>query len=325
VGYRVSDMRMERKEPDGGWRLLEWIADLLVFSSLRDKIGLKRTKAPYTGGSLISPGTFRLFRAVGVDIRQIYGSSEAGLCCCHRVDDVKFESIGTPLPGMQVKVSPEGELLWKGDCVFQGYLKDPKKTAEALVDGWYHSGDAAHIDEDGHVIYLDRMADMMDLGSGLKYSPQHIEGSLKFSPYIRDTIAVGGKRFSYVVALVQIDFEFVGKWAEKRHIPYTTFADLSQKPQVLDLVEEELKKLNLTLPEGSRVKKFACLHKELDPDEEELTRTRKLRRDFVERKYEGLLTAIAEGKSTFEASSEFKYRDGGTGVTTTSVSIRQLF
>ncbi len=325
VGYKVADMRMEKQEPFFFWRLLAKAADLLVFRSLRDKIGLKNTRSPYTGGSLISPGTFRLFRAVGVAIRQIYGSSEAGLCCCHRVEDVKFESIGQPMPGMEAKISPDGELLWKGDCVFQGYFKNPDKTAEALKDGWYHSGDAAHIDDDGHVIYLDRMSDMMDLGHGRKYSPQHIEGSLKFSPYIRDVIAVGGGNIPYIVALVQIDFEFVGKWAEKRHIPYTTFADLSQKTDVLDLVEEELKKLNMTLPEGSQVKKFVALHKELDPDEEELTRTRKLRREFVEKKYADLLNAVTSGASSFAASSEIKYRDGSTGFTATTVAIRELF
>lgn len=324
LGYKVSDMRMEGKEPPLIWKCGRALGDVLVFRPLRDKIGLKNTRSPYTGGSLISPGTFRLFRAIGVDIRQIYGSSEAGLCCCHRADDVKFESIGTPLPGMQAKVSEEGELLWKGDCVFQGYFKNPQKTAEVIVDGWYRSGDAAHIDEDGHIIYLDRMDDMLELGDGHRYSPQHIEGSLKFSPYIRDVIAIGGGLFPYVVALVQIDFEFVGKWAEKAHIPYTTYADLSQKQQVMELVERELRKLNMSLPERSRVKKFVCLHKEFDPDEEELTRTRKLRRSFIERKYADLLGAIARDESSFVASSEIKYRDGGRGVTTTEVAIREL-
>ncbi len=324
VGYRMADVRMEKKEISISWRLLDVLADVLVFRPLRDKIGLKNTRAPYTGGSLISPGAFRLFRAIGVDIRQIYGSSEAGLCCCHRIGDVKYDSIGIPLPGMQASISPSGELLWKGDCVFQGYYKNAEKTAEVLVDGWFRSGDAAHIDEDGHIIYLDRMDDMMELGDGRTYSPQHIEGSLKFSPYIRDAIAVGGGRFSYVIVLVQIDFELVGKWAEKRHIAYTTFADLSQKAEVLNLLEQELQKLNQSLPEASRVRKFVSLHKELDPDEEELTRTRKLRRTFVERKYEKLLNAIAAGESSFVASSEVKYRDGSRGVTATTVAIKDI-
>jgi len=324
IGYKVSEMKREGRNPGLRGNVLYQLANLLVFRSLRDKIGLKNTRAPYTGGALISPGTFRFFRAVGIKLRAIYGSSEAGLCCCHRGDDIKFESIGVPLPGMQVKISEEGELLWKGNCIFLGYYKDPEKTARVLVDGWYHSGDAAYIDEDGHIMYLDRMADMRELEGGSRFPPQHIEGRLKFSPYIRDAVAVGGGKIPYVAALVQIDFDSVGKWAERRRIPYTTFADLSQKPQVYELVEKEILELNQSLPDASRVKKFVCLHKELDPDEEELTRTRKLRRDFIEKKYGDLLDAIAQGKETFQASSEVKYRDGGRGATTTAVSIRTV-
>lgn len=324
IGYKVSEMRMEGRTPGLRWNVLYRLANFLVFRSLRDKIGLKNTRAPYTGGALISPGTFRLFRAVGIDLREIYGSSEGGLCCCHRGDDVKFESIGVPLPGMKVKINEEGEMLWKGDCIFLGYYKDPEKTAQVLVDGWYHSGDAAYVDEDGHVMYLDRMADMMELEGGARFSPQHIEGRLKFSPYIRDAISVGGGKLPYVAALVQIDFDSVGKWAERLHIPYTTFADLSQKSRVYELVEKEIAKLNQGLPDASRVKKFVCLHKELDPDEEELTRTRKLRRDFIEKKYGDLLDAVAQGNETFEASSDVKYRDGSRGVTATSVTIKAI-
>ena len=324
IGYKVADMKMGGKIPGLRWKVLYWLANLLVFRSLRDKIGLKNTRAPYTGGSLISPGTFRLFRAIGINLREIYGSSEAGLCCCHRGDDVKFESIGVPLPGMDVTISDEGEMLWKGGCIFLGYYKDPEKTSQVLIDGWYHSGDAAYIDDDGHIIYLDRMADMMELEGGIRFSPQHIEGSLKFSPYIRDAIAVGGGRIPYVAALIQIDFDSVGKWAERRHIPYTTFADLSQKPEVYELVEKEVGNLNRSLPEASRVRKLVSLHKEFDPDEEELTRTRKLRRDFIEKKYGDLLDAIIQGRQTFQASSEVKYRDGSRGVTSILVTIKTL-
>lgn len=325
LGYRVADMKMAGKVPNLPWRALYAVANVLVFRSLRDKIGLKKTRSPYTGGALISPGTFRFFRAIGIDLREAYGSSEAGICCCQFKDDVKYESIGLPLPGMELRISREGEMLWRGECIFQGYYKNPQKTSEVLIDGWYHSGDAGHLDEDGHIIYLDRMSDMMELGEGVQYSPQHIEGSLKFSPYIRDVIAMGGGRFNYVVALVQIDFDSVGKWAERRHMAYTTFADLSQKPEVYDLVEEEVRNLNQSLPEKTRVKKFVCLHKELDPDEEELTRTRKLRREFLERKYQELLDAVSEGKDTFLAKSEIKYRDGSRGETSTTVNIRTLF
>jgi len=325
IGYKFADLKMEHKDPNCLWRILYILANLMVFRSLRDKIGLKNTRSPYTGGSLISPGAFRFFRAVGVGLREAYGSSEAGLCCCHLEDDVKYESIGLPLPGIELRISKTGEMLWRGNCIFLGYYKDPDKTRKALVDGWYHSGDAGHINEDGHIIYLDRMADMMELAGGVKYSPQHIEGTLKFSPFIRDVIAVGGGRFTYVIALIQIDFDSVSKWAERKHIVYTTFSDLSQKAEVYDLVENEVKSLNRSVPEATRVKKFVCLHKELDPDEEELTRTRKLRRDFLDRKYKELLTAVHEGKKSVLVRSEVKYRDGSRGETTTQVKIKTLF
>jgi long-chain acyl-CoA synthetase len=325
IGYRVGDLKTEGKDPSWIWKTLYWLANGLVFRSLRDKIGLKNTRSPYTGGALISHGTFRFFRAVGIDLREAYGSSEAGLCCCHFRGNIKYESIGLPLPRMELRISEDGEMLWRGNCIFLGYYKDPEKTKEVLIDGWFHSGDAAYVDKDGHIIYLDRVSDMMELEGGVKYSPQHIEGSLKFSPYIKDVIAVGGERFSYVIALIQIDFDSVGKWAERQHITYTTFADLSQKPHVYDLVEKEIKALNRNLPEATRIKKFVCLHKELDPDEEELTRTRKLRRDFLERKYGELLNEILEDKDTFLARSEIKYRDGSRGETKTSVKIKTLF
>ena len=293
---------------------------------LRDKVGLSQTRSPYTGGATIGPDIFRFFRAIGLDLREIYGSSEAGLCCCHVGGDIKFETIGPPMPGMEAKITKDGELWWKGSSVSPGYYKMPDKTAESFTAGWFHSGDAAHIDEEGHIIFLDRMADMMELPGGKKFAPQYIESRLKFSPYIRDVIVVGGgNERPYPSVLVQIDFDIVGKWAENHHIPYTTFTDLSQKPQVYDQVEKDLKKVNQTLPEGGRVKKFVCLHKELDPDEAELTRTRKLRRDFVETKYGEMLKAIYEDKDAFQAESEIKYRDGRRGKTTTSVAIKTLF
>jgi len=324
VGYKVADIKMSKKNPSLIWKVLYWLANALVFHSLRDKIGLLHTRSPFTGGALISPGTFRFFCAVGIPLRTIYGTSEAGLCCCHVKEDIKCESMGVPLPGMGFKISEDGEILWSGDGVFLGYYRDPEKTAEVLIDGWYHSGDAGYVDEDGHIIYLDRMSDMKELASGVKYPPQPIEARLKFSPYIKDVIAVGGKPLSYVVALVQIDFDSVGKWAERQHIAYTTFVDLSQKPEVYDLIEKEIIALNRSLPETTRVKKFICLHKELDPDEEELTRTRKLRRDFLEKKYGELLNAISEGKDSFLAKSEVKYRDGSRGETTILVKIKIL-
>jgi long-chain acyl-CoA synthetase len=324
IGYRVVGVKMDASERNTIWKLPYWIANLLVFRPLRDKIGLRNAKSAYTGGALISPGCFRLFRALGVNLRDLYGTSEASQCCCNCGEDAKFETIGFPMPGMEVRINKEGQMLWKGPCVFHGYYKDPDKSAEALADGWYNSGDAGDIDEDGHLLYLDRLSHMMELEGGLKYGPQQIEGRLKFSPFIKDVVVCGGGKIPYVIALVQISLEAVGKWAERCHIPYTTFADLSQKQKVYDLVEKELKHLNTNLPEAARVKKFVCLHKELDPDEEELTRTRKLRRDFLMKKYNNLIDAIVVGKDTFFATSEVKYSDGSQGVISTSLSIRTI-
>jgi long-chain acyl-CoA synthetase len=326
VGYKVADTVLEHREPNLFWRGLRWLADVTTLEPLRDKIGMSNTRSPYTGGATIGPEIFRFFRALGLDLREIYGSSEAGLCCCHVGGDIKFETIGPPMPGMEAKITEEGELWWKGTSVASGYYKNPEKTAESFAEGWFKSGDAAYLDEDGHIIFLDRMKDMMELAGGKKFAPQFIESRLKFSPYIRDVIVVGGgEERPYPAVLVQIDFAIVGRWAERNHIPYTTFTDLSQKPQVYDLVEKDLMKVNRALPEGGRVKKFICLHKELDPDEAELTRTRKLRREFVETKYGGMLKAMYEDKDAFQAESEIKYRDGRKGKTTTSVQIRKLF
>jgi long-chain acyl-CoA synthetase len=324
ISYKIVDLKMSKKNLSTIWKALYWLGNAFVFRSLRDKIGLLHTRSPFTGGALISPGTFRFFRAVGVPLRTIYGTSEAGLCCCHFGDDVKSESMGRPLPGVGLKISEEGEILWKGDGVFLGYYKDPKKTGEVLIDGWWHSGDAGYLDDDGHIIYLDRMTDMRELEGGVKYPPQNIEARLKFSPYIKDVIALAGKGLPYVVALIQIDFESVGKWAERKHIAYTTFIDLSQKPEVYGLIENEIKILNRSLPEAIRVKKFVCLHKELDPDEGELTRTRKLRRDFLEKKYAEIIGGILENKESVVAKSEIRYRDGSIGETTILVRIKIL-
>jgi len=325
IGYKVTDLKLAKTNPNWRWRILYWLADVAAFRPLRDKIGLRQTKHPIAGGTLVSPGAFRFFRAVGVPIIIQYGSSEAGICCAHREDDARPDSIGKPFPGTELKISEDGEMLWRGDGLFKGYYKDPKKTAEVLEGGWFHSGDAGYLDRDGHLVYLDRVSDMKELRDGIKYAPQHVESRLKFSPYIRDIISVGGGNLSYVVALVQIDFGSVGQWAERNHIPYTTFADLSQKPQVQDLIENEIKALNTYLREATRIRKFACLPKELDPDEEELTRTRKLRREFIEKKYRELIDAIAEDKDSFLVKSEIKYRDGSKGETATLVNIKNLF
>ena len=205
--------------------------------------------------------------------------------------------------------------------MFDGYHKNPEKTAETLVDGWCHTGDAVNIDEGGHLLFIDRLEHMGQLSSGIKYAPQYVEGRLRFSPYIKDAMVIGGKDKEFVSAILNIDFAMAGKWAERNHIPYTTFVDLSQKKEIADLVQKDLVRVNSYLPEPARVRRFVLLHKEFDADEAELTRTRKLRRGFMEERYKDLINAMYSDGKEVNVKAPVTYRDGRKGVVTTSIKV----
>jgi len=324
VGYRVADMRFEERKVNLLWRLLYALGEVAVFQPLRDKLGLSRTRSAYTAGAALSPDAVRFFRAIGVNLKNLYGSTEAILHTVHRDDDLKFASVGKPVPGVQIKIAENGEILLRSASVFVGYYKDPEETAKTLRDGWFHTGDAGYIDEDGHLIYLDRVKDMLELAGGERFSPQYIEGRLKFSPYIRDVMAVGGADKLYVTTIIIIDFDNVGHWAEKRRLAYTTFVDLSQKPEVYDLIRADVERVNQTLPPAAHVRKFVLLHKEFDPDEAELTRTRKLRRAYMEDRYQLMIDAMYGGSEEVHVQAEVKYRDGREGIVETAVQIMTL-
>ena len=232
--------------------------------------------------------------------------------------------VGRPALGTETRITEEGELLVRSESMFSGYHKDPAKTAETLIGGWCHTGDAVHIDEEGHLIFLDRLEHMGELSSGTKYAPQYIEGRLRFSPYIKDAMVIGGKDRDFVTAILNVDFSMVGKWAERNRIPYTTFVDLSQKNEVAGLVQKDLLRVNGYLPEAARVRKFVLLHKEFDPDEAELTRTRKLRRDFMETRYKDLINAMYQNDQTVTVRAPVTYRDGREGTVTTDINVRSI-
>jgi long-chain acyl-CoA synthetase len=322
VGHKIADMQFEGKTPNLFWRVLHGIAYLALFRPLKDRLGLSNVRFAVTGSSVLSLDTFRLIHAIGIELRQCYASTEAGLISSHGKGEIKFESVGRPALGTSLRITKEGELLVTSDCMFMGYHKDPEKTAVTLMDGWCHTGDAVNINEQGHLIFMDRLEHMGLLKSGAKYAPQYIEGRLRFSPYIKDAMVIGGKDKDYVAAIINIDFAMVGKWAERHHIPYTTFVDLSQKKEVADLVRQDLERVNGYLPESSRVQKFVLLHKEFDPDEAELTRTRKLRREFMEKRYKDLIDALYGGKEKVDVQAPVTYRDGRQGVVTTSIQVR---
>jgi long-chain acyl-CoA synthetase len=324
VGYRVADLRFEERRVNLLWRLLYGLGEVALFQPLRDKLGLSRIRSAYTSGAALSPDAVRFFRAIGVNLKNLYGSTEGILHSVHRDGDVKFGSVGRPAPGVEIKIAEDGEILIRSASVFVGYYKDPEGTAKTLCDGWFHTGDAGHIDEDGHLIYLDRVKDLLELAGGEKFSPQYIEGRLKFSPYIRDVMAIGGADKAYVSTIIIIDFDNVGRWAEKRGLAYTTLVDLSQRPETYDLIRADVEQVNRSLPPPARVRKFVLLHREFDPDDAELTRTRKLRRAFMEDRYSDVVDTMYAGGEQVHVRAEVKYRDGRTGVVETGVRIMTL-
>jgi long-chain acyl-CoA synthetase len=321
IGYRVADMRFGKGSVPVAWRFLGWLGEIAVFAALRDKLGLSRVKSAYSSGAALSPDVVRFFRAIGVNIRNLFGSTEAIIHTLHVGNDVKFETVGVPPPNVQLRITPEGEIVVKSPSVFQGYYKNPETTAQALEDGWFHTGDAGYLRDDGHLIYLDRVKDLLELRSGAKFSPQYIEGQLKFSQYVKDVMVVGGRERAFVTAIINIDFANVGRWAEKNRLTYTTFVDLSQKTEVYDLIKQDVLRVNEPLPPPARVKSFVLLHKEFDPDEGDLTRTRKLRRNVMEERYRELIEAMYGGESEVRVSAQVKYRDGRTGTVETAVRV----
>lgn len=330
IGYRMADKHYAKETIGLGLKLLYWLGDRLVFHPLRNQLGLVNVRTAITAGAALSPDMFRFFRALGINLKQVFSSTETtAVGTMHQEGDVRFATVGTPPPGVRLKITDQGEICLCGGNIFIGYYKNEEATAKALEidqDGsrWFHSGDAGYIDENGHLIYLDRLKDMIELASGEKFSPQFIEGRFKFSPYIRDVMAVGGSDKHFVAALVSIDFANVGRWAEKRGIPYTTYIDLSQKPEVYDLVQKDVREVNKTMPEGGRVKKFVLMHKEFDADEAEMTRTRKLRRGYLADHYQNIIDSIYSDSEQVTVSAVVHYQDGREGVVETALRIMKL-
>ena len=324
VGYKMADFNFANKKPNLFWRLLYSIAYFLLFRPLKDRLGLSNVRFAVTGSSVLSLDTFRLIHAIGIELRQNYGSTEAGLISSHGKGEIKFESVGRPAIGTEVRITDGGELLVRSNCLFNGYHQDDKKTTETLVDGWCRTGDAVNIDDDGHLLFIDRMDHLGQLRSGIKYAPQYVEGRLRFSPYIKDAMVIGGKDKDFVSAIINIDFGMVGKWAERNHLPYTTFVDLSQKEEVADLVRKDMLRVNGYLPEPARVQRFVLMHKEFDADEAELTRTRKIRREFMEERYKDLIESMYNDGNEIDIQAPVTYRDGRKGFVSTSIKVRDI-
>lgn len=324
IGLKVADMKAGQKKIGLTWRFIYLLVYQALFRQLRDRLGLSNLDVVYSAGGAISPDIIKYFKALGIDVRLFYGSTEQGVMSMPREGDIRPETSGPPVPWVEVKLSDEGEILIKNRYPYSGYYKNPEATAEKVKDGWFYTGDFGHLNEDDHLIVIDRMEDLKELASGKKFSPQYSEVRLRFSPYIKDALVIGGPDKGYVTVLINIDLDNVGRFAEANHIAYTTFTDLSQKVEVIDLIKKEINKVNQTLPEWTRIKKFVNLHKEFDADEDELTRTRKLRRTFVEDRYKDLIDALYGEKDIYRVEASVTYRDGRKGTIETSITVNEV-
>jgi long-chain acyl-CoA synthetase len=301
-------------------RLNYGIGNLLVYGPLKNVLGLSRVRVAYTAGAAIGPDLFRFYRSIGLNLKQFYGSTETCAYVCMQPDGrIKFDSVGLPAPGVEVKLAPNGEVLVKSPAMLKEYYKRPDATAEVIdSDGYFHTGDAGIFDEEGHLKIIDRAADVGRMNTGAIFAPNYIENKLKFFPFIKEAVAFGNER-DMVCAFINIDMEAVGNWAERRGIPYSGYTDLAGKRETYELIAECVEKVNADLAtealmSGTQVHRFLVLHKELDPDDDELTRTRKVRRRFVAEKYKVLIDAMYAGRITQHIETQVKFEDGRKGV-----------
>jgi long-chain acyl-CoA synthetase len=300
-------------------RLLYALGRLFVFGPLRNTLGMSRIRVAYTAGEAIGPDLFKFYRSIGVNLKQLYGQTEScAYACIQRDGQVKYDSVGSPSPGMEIKIGENSEVLVRGVSLLKEYYKRPDATAEAIdSEGYFHTGDAGVLDNDGHLRIIDRAKDVSKMASGKVFAPKYIENKLKFFSYIKEAVVFGADR-DFIGAFINIDFEAVGNWAERRNIPYSGYIDLAGNPAVSKLVSDCIEKMNRELSGEkmlghAQISRFLVLHKELDPDDDELTRTRKVRRGFVEEKYKPLIQAIYGGLSEQFIETDVRFEDGRIG------------
>lgn len=321
VGLESAKYKMTGNTMPLGLKIKSWLGTQMVFRPLINQIGFLRLRRAYTGGAALGPELFNFYQAIGVNLKQIYGQTEiVGIAYMHRDGDIRSETVGKPLPGTECKISDEGEILSRSASVTPGYFELPEKSEELLEGGWLHSGDAGFIDEHGHLVVIDRISDVMHNKNGEMFSPMFLENALKFSPYIKEAVIYGDKE-DYVACLINADPIVVGKWAEDRGISYTTYMDLSGKPEVAQLMMEQVLDVNSRAEKDHfKIKRFALLYKLLDVDDGELTKTGKIRRKFVRERYQNLYDALYdESVSEKDVEASFQYRDGQSATVKTNI------
>lgn len=328
VARRVGVDILDGKPVSFGDRLLYGLGNALVYGPLKNVLGFSRIKLAYTAGEAIGPEIFSFYRSLGINIKQIYGSTEASVFICVQPNgEVYADTVGKPAPGVELKIAENGEVLFRSPGVFQAYFKQPDKTAEdKTADGWVHTGDAGIFNEQGHLKIIDRAKDVGRMLSGQMFPPKYLENKLKFFPFIKEAVAFGDKRDS-VGCFINIDLEAVGNWAERRGLAYSGFQDLAAQTVVYDLIQECVEKVNADLAadpmlSGCQIGRFLLLHKELDADDGELTRTRKVRRKFINERYADQIEALFDGRTSVRVETEVTFEDGRKGVVRADLAIR---
>lgn len=331
LAKRVGPTLMDGKSVGVGDRLLYALGDVLVYGPLRNNLGFSRVRVAYTAGEAIGPDLFSFYRSIGINLKQLYGSTETAVFVCLQPDhEARADTVGVPCAGVEIKVADNGEILVKSPGLLKGYFKNPEATAEVLTpDGWYHTSDAGFLDAHGHLKIIDRVKDVGRIqggaNDGAMFAPKYVENKLKFFQHIKEVVAYGDGR-DKVCVMINIDFDAVGNWAERRNLPYAGYTDLAQKPEVYQLVKECVEKVNADLSvdallAGSQVSRFLVLHKELDADDGELTRTNKVRRGFIAEKYDVLIDALYGGKTSQFIETQVKFEDGRTGKVSATLRI----
>jgi long-chain acyl-CoA synthetase len=312
-------------------RLLYWLGELLVYAPLKNRFGLSRIRIAYTAGEAIGPEIFRFFRSLGINLKQLYGMTEASVYITAQPDgEIHADTVGKANVDVEIKIADNGEVLFRSPGVFQGYYKDPEKTAETKTpDGWVRTGDAGFFDSaSGHLKIIDRAKDVGRLATGALFAPKYLENKLKFYPNIKEAVALGDKR-EFVAVMVNIDLTAVGSWAERNNIVYGSYQELAGHPRVYDMVEKHIEEVNQSLSgedvmAGAQIHRFLILHKELDADDGELTRTQKVRRSFIADRYAALAQALYDGSDEAAISTEVTFEDGRKGVLAARVKIRDV-
>ncbi len=325
LGGTIVERGAEGQSVSWWMRAQRWLAHWLVYRPLLDKIGFKHMRVAWNGGSPLGPDYFKFFHSLGVNLKQIYGQTEmAGISCVHRDGAVHFWTMGYPIANTELRLTDDGEIVSRSPALFQGYFHNPEATTKTLRDGWLYSGDYGTLDPSGDVIMFDRMSDVLTLADGSRMSPWVVEAMLKFTPYIQEAMVVCASDGRTLAAILNIEMRSVGKWAEDRGIAYTSYADLSQKPQVLRLLEGIVRDVNGRLRPEWRLSRFLSLYKEFHPDDDELTRTRKLRRGFINERYRDLIQALTGGAHAYDAVFSVRYEDGRTAQVRTTMEIHDV-